>query len=105
MNLTKIALSVVLILNALALNAKWVNTDEIKEDLKKGWQEVKKSPETIKRKMGSRPKHFTIAPEKEAVLKIEDTETQVKITIDGVAEDILGMSHEGEKLTITIAKK
>lgn len=105
MNRTKIALSLLLTLNIAALNAKWLNTDEIKEDLNKGWQTVKSSPEKIKRKLGSRPKYFTIAPEKEAVLKVDDTDTQIKITIDGVAEDVLDISHEGETLTITIAKK
>lgn len=107
MNITKIALALLLTCTIPTLKAKWINTDEIKEDLGKGWQAVKTSPEKLKKKIDSikKPKRFQIAPQKDATLKIENGDTELKITLDGVTEDILTVSHEGETLTITINKK
>lgn len=108
MKYTKVALALLLTLNIAALTAKWINTEEIKGDLSESWKHIKESGREMGKKVGSafkKPKKFEIAPGKIATLQVENTETEIKILVDGVSDDVLDVAYEGERLTITIKKK
>ncbi len=107
MNRNKIALSLLLTFSMVALNAKWFNTSEIKEDvdkgIDKGWQAVKDASEKIQ--TAFKKKKFQIEDNRSVTLEVENSEKQLVVKIDGVSEDILDVSHQGGMLVVTIRKK